>query len=292
MKIAYERRKALAGVLFSLPFIVGFALLYLWPIIQSLLYSVNDLTVTTDKFDWNFIGLENYKKAFVTDSEFVRTFLETLKDLLIKIPTILVYSLFIALILNRKFKGRMVVRSIFFLPVIIASGVVIDILNGDVMSKLLMSGERSTAMFQVSALTEMMRSMGLSDDITTVISNFTNSIFELSWKSGIQILLFIAGLQTVPDQLYEAADVDGCTAWERFWKITFPLMSPMLIINLIYTVTDHFTSYQNGVMRLILNYGTSFQYSYSATLAWIYFAVILVILGVIYGVVNRRVVYY
>lgn len=254
--------------------------------------SVNDLTVTTDKFDWNFIGLENYKKAFVTDSEFVRTFLETLKDLLIKIPTILVYSLFIALILNRKFKGRMVVRSIFFLPVIIASGVVIDILNGDVMSKLLMSGERSTAMFQVSALTEMMPEHGIERRYYHRHQQFHEQYFELSWKSGIQILLFIAGLQTVPDQLYEAADVDGCTAWERFWKITFPLMSPMLIINLIYTVTDHFTSYQNGVMRLILNYGTSFQYSYSATLAWIYFAVILVILGVIYGVVNRRVVYY
>jgi ABC-type sugar transport system permease subunit len=147
-------------------------------------------------------------------------------------------------------------------------------------------------MFQVSALTEMMREMGLGDDITNAITSFTNGIFELSWRSGIQILLFIAGLQTVPPQLYEAANVDGCTAWERFWKITFPLLTPVLIINLIYTVTDHFTSYQNEVMRMILDYGSSFKYSYSATLAWIYFAVILVILGGLYAVTNRRVVYY
>lgn len=292
MKLSYEKRKSMVGVLFSLPFIIGFAVLYLWPLIQSFLYSFNNLTITTNKFSWDFIGLENYKTAFVTDGEFVRTFTTTIQDMFIKIPMILVYSLFIALILNRKFRGRLIMRAIFFLPVIIASGVVIDILNGDVMSKLLMSGERSTAMFQVDALTNMMRSMGVSDEITTMLSNFTNSIFELSWRSGIQLLLFIAGLQTVPEQLYEAANVDGCTAWERFWKITFPLLTPVLIINLIYTITDHFTSYQNTVMRMILDYGSSFKYSYSATLAWIYFAVILVILGVVYVVINHRVVYY
>ena len=290
--LPYEKRKALVGFAFTLPFIVGFGVLYLWPLIQSFLYSFHELTVSTDKFDWQFIGLDNYRRAFVTDSDFVRTLTGTLRDLLIQIPTILVYSLFIALILNQKFKGRLVVRAIFFLPVIIASGVIIDILSGDVMSQLLMSGERSGAMFQVNALSEMMRSMGMSEDIITVITDFTNGIFELSWHSGIQILLFIAGLQTVPAQLYEAADVDGCTAWERFWKITFPLLTPVLMINLIFTITDHFTSYQNTVMQMILKYGTSFQYSYSATLAWIYFAVILAILGVIYAVANRRVIYY
>ena len=292
MKIPYEKRKAFAGFLFAVPFVLGFLILYLWPLIQSMLYSLNDLTITTDKFSWNFIGFENYKKLFISDNEFVRTFTSTLGDMAVKVPMILVYSLAVALILNQKFKGRLIVRSVFFLPVIIASGVVIDILNGDVMSKLLMSGDRSSAMFQVNALSDMMLSMGLSDEMIAIISNFTNGIFELSWLSGVQILLFIAGLQTVPGHLYEAANVDGCTAWERFWKITFPLLTPVLIINLIYTVTDHFTSYQNAVMRKILEYGYAFKYSYSAAMAWTYFAAILIILGVIYAVVNRKVVYY
>ena len=124
-----------------------------------------------------------------------------------------------------------------------------------------------------------------------LITPTTTSIFELSWRSGVQILLFIAALQTVPEQLYEAADMDGCTAWERFWKITFPLLTPMLMVNLVYTIVDHFTSYSNETMRLILRYGSELKFSYSATLAWMYFVVIVVILAIVYAFVNKRVSY-
>lgn len=221
MKLTYERKKSLVGAAFTLPFILGFLLLYLWPLIQSMLYTFNDLAVTTDKFEWTFIGLDNYRRAFVTDSDFVRTLTETTGDLFVKVPTILIYSLFIALILNQKFKGRLIVRAIFFLPVIIASGVVIEILQGDAMSKLLMSGERSSSMFQVNALTEMLRTMGMSDELVSAISNFTNGIFELSWLSGVQILLFIAGLQTVPEALYEAAISTAVPPGNGFGKLPF-----------------------------------------------------------------------
>lgn len=291
MKLAYEKRKSLVGIGFTAPWILGFLALYLWPLIQSFYYSLNDLTVTTNGFKSLFVGFDNYQKALVSDAEFVRIYLSTIKDLAYQVPTILVFSLIMALILNRKFRGRLIFRAIFFLPVIIASGVVIEILNGDVMSQMLMSGEKSISMFQVNALTQMMINMGLSNEIVTLISNTANGVFELSWRAGIQILLFIAGLQTVPVHLYEAADIDGCTAWERFWKITFPLLTPVLMVNLVYTITDHFTSYSNETMRLILKYGSDLKFSYSSTLAWIYFMAIVIILAVFYAIVNKRVSY-
>ena len=291
MKLPYERRKALVGFGFTVPFVIGFLALYFWPLIQSFYYSLNDLTITTSGFTSFFIGLDNYQKALFSDADFVRIFVSTFKDLAYQVPTILVFSLMMALVLNQKFHGRLIVRAVFFLPVIIASGVVIEILNGDVMSQLLMSGEKSSSMFQVNALTDMMRNMGLGESVVELITTTTNSIFELSWRSGVQILLFIAALQTVPEQLYEAADMDGCTAWERFWKITFPLLTPMLMVNLVYTIVDHFTSYSNETMRLILRYGSELKFSYSATLAWMYFVVIVVILAIVYAFVNKRVSY-
>ena len=208
-----------------------------------------------------------------------------------QVPTILIYSLFVALLLNREFPGRMLLRGVFFLPVIIASGVILDILKADVMSEITLSGEKSGALFRVSALTDMLTQMGLGSDLIALISETANSIFELSWRSGIQILLFIAGLQTVPTHLYEAATMDGCTAWEKFWKITFPLLTPVMMISLVYTITDHFTSATNSAMRMILDYSSNFELAYSSALSWMYFLVILLVLGVLFALFGKRIVY-
>lgn len=293
MKLPYEKRKSLVGFAFTLPFVIGFLMLFLFPLVESFWYSLNELTITTSGFTSKFVGLANYQQALLGDTEFVPVFVGTLKDLAYQVPTILVFSLIMALVLNQEFPGRTVAKSVFFLPVIIASGVIIEILQGDVMSSMLLSGEKSTStsLFQVNALTDMMREMGLSDSIVNLITTTTNSIFELSWRSGIQILLFIAGLQTVPTHLYEAANIDGCTAWERFWKITFPLLTPMVIVNLVYTIVDHFTSASNATMQLILDHGSDLHFSYSSALAWMYFVVIVVVLAVVYAIINKRVSY-
>lgn len=118
-----------------------------------------------------------------------------------------------------------------------------------------------------------------------------SGVFDLTWKAGLQIVLFIAGLQTIPAQLYEAAQVEGATGWESFWKITFPMITPMLMVNLIYTIIDNFTDYSNVVMKYILNFGRQLDFVYSAALSWIYFVLVFVIVGVVYAVLNRKVVY-
>ena len=197
-----------------------------------------------------------------------------------------------ALMINPKFRGRVLVRAIFFLPVIVASGVVINIINGDYMSKMILSGEKTSQLFQVTAFYDVLYGLGFNDSIVNLIVNTSNNIFELSWKSGVQILLFLAGLQVIPGSLYEAASIDGGTKWEMFWKITFPMISPIVIVNLIYTITDSFTSYGNPVMQMIMTtVQEKMKFEYSATLAWIYFVIIIFILGVTYLIANKRVVY-
>ena len=291
MKIPYEKRRLLAGVGFCSPWIIGFLLLFLGPLVQSIYYAFQNLTITPGGFSVSFAGWTHFERALFSDSDFLQAFFATLKDMAYQVPTILIYSLFVALLLNREFSGRMLLRGVFFLPVIIASGVILDILKADVMSEITLSGEKSGALFRVSALTDMLTQMGLGSDLIALISETANSIFELSWRSGIQILLFIAGLQTVPTHLYEAATMDGCTAWEKFWKITFPLLTPVMMISLVYTITDHFTSATNSAMRMILDYSSNFELAYSSALSWMYFLVILLVLGVLFALFGKRIVY-
>lgn len=291
MRLPYEKRKALVGVGFTVPWILGFLFLFLGPLIQSVYYSFQNLTISPGGFEVTFAGWDNFKRAIFSDSDFLQAFFGTLKDMAYQVPTILVYSLFVALLLNQNFPGRLFVRGIFFLPVIIASGVIIEILQADIMSEITLSGEKSSGMFQIQALSNMLQDMGIGADIVQMITSTASSIFELSWRSGIQILLFIAGLQTIPPHLYEAATMDGCTAWERFWKITFPLLTPVVMITLVYTVTDHFTSATNSAMRIILDYSSNFELAYSSALSWLYFLVIIVILGALFAIVGRKVIY-
>jgi len=289
--MAIESKRKWIGFTFVLPWVFGFFFLYLKPLVESLIYSFNYLQVTESGFKSTYIGLQNYKDAFLSDPDFAQSLLSSIKNLVYQVPMILVFSIIIALILNQKFRGRLIARAIFFVPVIIASGIVIQILNGDTASALIKAGEKSSNIFKVAVFTQMLQETGLPLEIVNLITSTVNNIFELSWRSGVQILLFLAGLQSISTSLYEAADIDGCTAWERFWKITFPILSPVILVNLIYTITDTFTTYTNSTMVLILENGRKMEFAYSSALAWIYFLIIVVILGITYLFINRRVAY-
>ncbi len=291
MKLPYERRKSLIGLLCVSPWIIGFLCLYLYPLVQSVRYSLSDLTFQAGMLNVRFVGWENYKTAFLSDPVFVRILTATLKDMLYQVPIILIYSMIVALLLNHKFRGRAVMRSIFFLPVIIATGVVMNIMKTDTVSMLMMSDAGSSSMFKADMFQTMLQETGVESSVVNAVIDAANNIFDLSWRSGIQILLFLAGLQSVPRPLYEASAMDGCTAWERYWKVTFPIMTPILMINLIYTIVDHFTSFDNAVMQSIMEYSSQLKYAYSSTLAWIYFAAIIGILLLAAFLLRRRMSY-
>ncbi len=291
-RLPYERRQQLVGLAFITPWIIGCVYMFLIPLIKSLVYSIGDVKVSIGTLEWEFSGFSNYTNAFVADPEVLPALVSTITGLFYQVPIIIIFSLFIAVLLNKNFAGRMFIRAIFFLPVIIASGVVLGLIESDVMSDMLMSGSKGSMMVQSTQLSNMLLNFGLAPDLVNTLSSFVSNIFQLAWKSGIQILLFLAGLQTIPGQIYEVASIEGATAWESFWKITIPMLSPITILVFVYTVIDGFTDYSNQYIKLLLEYIMNMQISYSSALAWIYFGIIGCILGlsgIIWKVRSRKV---
>lgn len=278
------------GWLFISPFIFGFIVFMLVPLCQSLWYSMCDTTVELGGLVTVWNNFANYKEAFQgAATEFPNQLLTAVKDILWQTPVIVIFSMFIALILNQKFRGRVFARAVFFLPVIVTSGIVIQIMNQDTFSEAFKSGEASSSMMMtVGGIEDILYSVGLSSELAELFINVANNIFNITWKSGVQILLFLAGLQSVPGSLYEAASVEGATGWETFWKITFPMITPQLVIVTTYTIVDTFTDYGNQVMQDI--YTTAFdrmEYGISSAMAWVYFAAVLAILGIVNWLLSK-----
>ncbi|MCD8095821.1 MAG: sugar ABC transporter permease [Ruminococcus sp.] len=295
IKIPYERRKALYGYGFIALWFFGTLYFFIVPLIQSLIYSFHDTKVVSGGMQLTNLGIQNYYNAFRKDQYYSPALVEQLRDTLINTPLILIFSVFIAVILNQKFKGRTAARAIFFLPVIIATGPVIDIINGNMSTGGYSGGsEQFSTMFETDLVDQLLEFLGvynISDNLTEIISTVTSDIFNLIWKCGIQILLFLSALQGVPDSAKEAASIEGATSWEYFWKITMPYISPMIIASLVYTIVDSFVDPSNEVMTLVLNQASQWEHGYSAAMAWAYFAIIGVILAVVLAIVNRFVYY-
>ncbi len=304
-KISYERKKSLYGYGFIALWAIGTVWLFLIPVITSLWYSLSDtylyakqdallhgMTTAGIYTEWNDFG--NYIKAFTSDTTFLPNLGTALADIGPKAIVILIFSLFIAVILNQKFRGRTLARSIFFLPVLIATGPVISVINGDMASQGVSEASQFSTLFKTDLVTELMEFIGIyniNQTFTDVIKDITSDVLNLVWNSGIQILIFLSALQTIPPSAKEAASMEGATAWEFFWKITFPYISPMILSNLVYTIIDAFVSTDNVVMEQVLGLSRDWEYGYSAALAWIYFAIIAACLAVITVIVNRFVFY-
>ena len=287
---SFDIKKRRYGVIFSLPFILGFVLMYMTPLISSIIYSFSKVTLSNTGIKTEFIGMENYIFAFTKDAEFIRKLGGSLLSTLYQIPLILIFSLFIALILNHKFRGRLVVRAIFFLPVIVASGVVINIMSGDLYASLMESGNQqvSGSMVESTVLKQMLAVYGLRDDIINAIIGTIDTIFQLAWRSGIQILIFLASLQSIPGTLYESSSIEGANGWEDFWFITLPMISPILVVNCVYTIIDGFTDFNNVLMSHIFGYVNKLSYGISSAMAWTYFVIIAIIIAVVFKVINKR----
>ena len=238
-----------------------------------------------------YIGFDYYYRALFIDSNFVRSLIEEVGGMLPQVVIILAFSLMMAVILSGSFKGRTFFRSAFFLPVICGSGLILSIMNGDVLSASIMSGARSSMLFQTSGIDKILLEMGMNTELVATLMGIVNGVFDLSWQSGLQILLFISGIMGISPALYEAAKIEGATAWESFWKITFPMLSPIMVLNAVYSIIDRFIDYNNGVLQYILGFAQKLDFSYSSAMAWLYFLVVGVLVGVVYIIINKRIVY-
>jgi ABC-type sugar transport system permease subunit len=260
----------------------------------------------------SWIGFENYKDAFFTDTGFVQTLLTGLQNLALEIPAILIFSLFMAIMLNQKMVGRAAFRAIFFVPVILSTGIMESIASVDNLSDSMMGGIDSGAgsggsavegaggaagaagggLISAMDIEGLFAGMKIGTGLVETIVGLINSIYDIVNRSGVQMLIFLAALQSISPAIYESCKIDGATAWETFWKITFPMVSPMILVNGVYTIIDSFTTDSNVVMKYIEKiYATAGGDVISSAMSWIYFLVVIAILGLIAAVCSAYVFY-
>ena len=301
-----QARRARTGTLFILPLIIGFLLFMVRPLYLSFLMSLSKVVVvegTMSRFNisLNILGKNllvpfgNYNYAFVSDPDFNKLLVDEISRMVINTIATLVLSFVIAVILNQKFKGRILCRIIFFLPVILSSGVLPGIESQNAYFNLMTSisdaVEKSSGVDLSRALQNLLSVSGVAQEVFDVIFQMINSIYDIVMASGIQIIVFLTGLQSISPSLYEAAEVEGCSAWESFWKITFPMVSPLLLVNCIYTIIDFFMKNDNTVMEHIntLMYGTQMDFGAASAESWIYFGVALIFIGISTFIITRAV---
>ncbi len=274
-------RNALIGCLFILPWLAGYLIFTLRPLIQALYLSFHEVRVTPTGIKTTPIGWANYRYAFLTDTQFVEKLVVYLGEIALNVPIIIVFSLIIALLLDTKVRGRGLFRTIFFLPVII--------LSGPVIAELIEMGATAIPNIEQYTLFTLFRG-DLAPFLAAPITYLFDQIVLVLWFSGVQILVFLAGLQKIDRAIMEAARVDGASAWEAFWKITLPAVRPMIIVNLVYTLVTVSTFPLNEIINLMRQnmFNPFTGYGYSTALAWLYFLIISVILLLTAGVMAWR----
>ena len=278
---------ARAGLLFVLPWLIGTLAFFVRPFVQVFYYAFHEVSFPDGVMAYGPFGTDTFVRVFTEDTAFVRRFFESILGIFTQSIYVIFFSLFVALILKSEFCGRTLVRAVFFLPVIVATGPVLEVINSDTLAQTMMSGDRTADLFASGSLGEVLLDMGLSAELISTFNGIIDSIFDLSWQSGIQILLFLAALQGVPGHLYEAAQVEGASRWESFWRITLPMITPVLLLNVVYTVIDGFTSFGNTIIKLIVSQTQKLHLSYAAALGTSYFLVVFVIILLVYAVMSR-----
>lgn len=290
-RTGFEGRRARAGFLFVLPFVIGLLLFFIKPLGDTIWYSFANLSVNYETgFQTTFQGLRYYREMLTVQPDFFLNLQTVLTEVLYRVPMVVIFSTFAAVMLNRQFAGRGFFRAVFFLPVIIMSGALISVLSADTVSSSVMGDSSGgNQVLNMTVLQEILSALPIGSSIVSFLTTAVNSLVDISWYSGIQVLLILAGLQNIPGSLYEAARIEGANAWSCFWKITFPGCKPMLFMTVVYTIIDYFTSSNNVMIKLIRDEAFSnFKYSYASALSVGYSLIILLIVGAILLLFGRN----
>ncbi len=290
-----QKRKAISGYLFISPFILGFLLFMIKPLFESCYMSFCNVDLSAGKVTKTFSGITNYIFAFRVDPEYNRLLWEELSRMMVYSLAIIVFSFFVALILNQKFKGRALVRAVFFLPVILSSGVILGLEeNNSMIQQMQVAIEDATTGISITgSLENILRTLDIGTRAFEKVFEIIDKIYDIAIASGIQIIVFLSGLQTISTSMYEAADIEGCTAWESLWKITFPMISSLFLVNWIYTIIDFCMRSDNDVIERIQNIMVrDINYGLSSAMSWIYFLIVMAFVGITSLLISKGVYYY
>ena len=274
-RFSLEQRNSIAGYLFILPWFIGILTFVAWPMIQSIMFCFNEVKLLPTGRVLNFVGFQNFSDIWLRDMYFITRLVQFFLNTVLRVPVIVVFALIIAILINQKIRFQGVFRTIFFLPVIIVSG--------PVMTELASQGATTVPMLNTADMMVLLNEV-LPAWLAEPVGGIFSEIILILWYSGVQILIFLAALQKVNPSLYEAAKIDGGSAWECFWKITLPTIKPMILVNLVYTVVTLANSGTNDVITLIMDnvFNASRGYGFATAMAWMYTIIISVILVIIF----------
>ena len=286
-----EAIKRRYGYLFVAPWIFGVIVFVLVPIGTCFYYSLSDVVITADGLQAAFVGWEHYRELFFENPNYINQVTSSLSSLFTSMPIVVALSMILAIILNQKFRGRLLARAVFFLPVIIASGAVMNVLSSFSMQEGMMSASGiaeggQSGYLQVVDFSGLLYRLNLPEGLNQLIAGYLNDIFNLIWSCGVQILLFVAGLQTIPAQLYEVGKVEGITAWEEFWYITVPMLGRVILLVIFYTMVELFIS-KGVVVNNAIDTIQKQNYSSSSAMLWPYFALVALVMGVVILVYSK-----
>ncbi len=294
-RASLDARKARAGYVFVLPFILGVVLIYIPILIDSLWFSfstirnngMGGLVITP-------VGFDNYVRPFNTPG-FTEALLSGLQQLLFEVPAIIVFSLFIAVVLNNKMLGRAMFRAIFFVPVIISTGIMMEYssASNSAVGDQINSGagqDGTTEIISLLDIQQLFASMKIGGELVEYVVGIVNNVYNIINYSGVQMLIFLAGLQSISPSIYEASQIEGATGWETFWKITFPMISPMILVNAVYTVIDSFTRTTNPAMSFIQG-KFAMEPEMATAMYWMYFLIIALIIVLVAAIASSFVFY-
>lgn len=297
--LSLATKKGLAGYVFILPVVLGMIFIFLPAVLDSLIYSFNNVTIEFNHINKEFVGFTNYMDAFISDSNFRVILISAAKGILIDSAVIILFSFFLSNVLNQKFLGRGLARTVFFLPVILSVGIVAAMEDANELYNAMgiVSEEGGNSFDQMGmqamfSTYSLIAKIGLPSFMSDLIVNTIYNMYNIVNSSGVQILIFLSALQSINPSVFEAAKVEGATKWEEFWKITFPILTPSLLVCVVYTIIDTFTNPVYGVMDYIQTQAfSSGKMGYAAALSWIYFIIVIVVLGITAGIISKRVTY-
>nr|WP_237391752.1 sugar ABC transporter permease [Paenibacillus dendrobii] len=278
--VHYHFKRYGVGLLFMLPWIIGFCVFVAIPIGWSMFMSLHKVAVVPGGFKYTWLGLQNYRDAFLKDNVFPIELITYFQEMILMVPVIVIFALLISLLLNQRFPGRFIYRALFFLPVIFATG--------QVLSELFTQGAGDVPFLEQYNLEPIVRQY-VGGELAKTVMEVLGRVVLILWYSGVQILIFIAGFQTISPSVYEAVRIDGASPWESFWKITLPASVPFISLNVLYTIIDLFTFPLNPVLKHIKDnmFKVDTGYGYASALAWIYFGFIFVLLALVLGLFSR-----
>jgi len=296
-KLTLAKRRAITGLLFISPWVIGFLTYYVQSLYQTVYMAFSDVKqAETGGFVSTLKGIDNFKYAFLVDADFNQILVTSVKDILIDVPLIIFFSLFLAIILNGKFKGRTLFRALLFLPVIMGSGIIVDALDAaqQTMSGGLTAVAGDMAVVKDGAMTQILSAFvefGIPMKLVTYLSQAVERIFTVVRASGVQTIIFIAALQSISSSLYEVAKIEGATTYETFWKITFPMVSPMILTNVVYTIVASFTN-SEIIKKAEEMAFVNFEYGISSAMSLISTLVVCTILLLLGWFISKKVFYY